>query len=138
MAVRFAHGQPRLLLTNVSDIVYICQQMCLTMSIFNRFLFSSLVTYITGQAILPPYPQMCDIGPNTRDVILMLLSILSGLVTVVVTAITKDWLKQRQVQRYWINHFKKESSQRRVDNDLHNSQTSADPKEEFPANIGQS
>ena len=108
------------------------------MSIFNRFLFSSLITYITGQAILPPFKQMCDIGPNTRDIILMLLSILSGLVTVVVTAITKDWLKQRQVQRYWINHFKKESSQRRVDTDLRKPQTSAGSEQEFPANIGQS
>ena len=95
------------------------------MSIFNRFLFSSLITYITGQAILPPFKQMCDIGPNTRDIILMLLSILSGLTTVIVTALTKDWLKERSMRRYWINHVNKESSQRRVDTDLHNTQTSA-------------
>lgn len=106
------------------------------MSIFNRFLFSSLITYITGQAILPPFKQMCDIGPNTRDVILMLLSILSGLVTVVVTAITKDWLKQQQMNRYWINHFKKKSSQRRVDTDLRNPQNSADQNQVNSAEIG--
>ena len=106
------------------------------MSIFNRFLFSSLITYITGQAILPPLTQMCDIGPNTRDVILMLLSIISGLITVVVTAITKDWLKQRQMERYWINYFKKEPSQRRIDTDSSNPQTSADRNQVNSAEIG--
>lgn len=106
------------------------------MSIFSRFLFSSIITYITGQAILPPYPQMCDIGPNTRDVILMLLSILSGFVTVIVTAFTKDWLKERAMRRYWINHFKKESSQLRVDTDLRNPQIPADKAQEFPATTG--
>ena len=106
------------------------------MSIFNRFLFSSLITYITGQAILPPYPQMCDIGPNTRDVILMLLSILSGFVTVIVTAITKDWLKERQMRRFWLNQTNKPSSQHRVDTDLRNPQTSAGSAEDFPANNG--
>ena len=106
------------------------------MSIFYRFLISSLITYLTGQAILPPYPQMCDIGPNTRDVILMLLSILSGLVTVIVTALTKDWLKEREIRRYWITQSNKPPSQRRVDTDSSNPQTSADMKKEFPANIG--
>lgn len=106
------------------------------MSIFNRFLFSSIITYITGQAILPPYPQMCDIGPNTRDVILMLLSILSGFVTVIVTAITKDWLKERTMRRYWINRSKVESSQLRVNTDLRNPQTSAHPNQEDQANLG--
>ena len=106
------------------------------MSIFNRFLWSSLITYITGQAILPPFKQMCDIGPNTRDVILMLLSVLSGFVTVIVTAITKDWLKERQMRRYWLNETNKPPSQHRVDNDLRNPQTSAHPNQEVPASNG--
>ena len=95
------------------------------MSIFNRFLLSSLITYITGQAILPPFKQMCDIGPNTRDVILMLLSILSGLTTVIVTALTKDWLKERSLRRYWTNRLENAPSCHRVDTDLNNPQTSA-------------
>ena len=134
----FAHRLLLFFLLFSFTLLYICDIISLTMSIFNRFLFSSLITYITGQAILPPFKQMCDIGPNTRDVILMLLSILSGLITVVVTAITKDWLKQRQMERYWINHSKKESSQRRVDTDFRNPQTSADLNQEFPASNGQS
>lgn len=106
------------------------------MPIFNRFLLSSLFTYVTGQAILPPYPQMCDIGPNTRDVILMLLSILSGFITVIVTAITKDWLKERAMRRFWITQSNKLPSQGRVDTDLRKTQTSADPDQEFPATNG--
>lgn len=107
------------------------------MTIFNRFLLSSLITYITGQAILPPYPQMCDIGPNTRDVILMLLSILSGIVTVVVTAVTKDWLKERAMRRFWRVQANKPSSQHRDDTDLRNPQTSADLDLEHSADNGQ-
>ena len=106
------------------------------MSIFNRFLWSSLITYITGQAILPPYPVMCDIGPNTRDIILMLLSILSGFVTVIVTAMTKDWLKERQMRRFWLNQTNKPLSQHRVDTDLRNPQTSADSNQVNSAEIG--
>ena len=108
------------------------------MSIFNRFLFSSLITYVTGEAILPPFQHMCDIGPNTRDVILMLLSVLSGFITVIVTAITKDWLKERAMRRFWITQSKKLPSQRRVNMDLHNPQTAADLGQEFPAGNGQS
>lgn len=106
------------------------------MSIFNRFLFSSLITYITGQAILPPFSQMCDIGPNTRDVILMLLSVLSGFITVIVTAITKDWLKERAMRRFWINRLKNAPSQQRVNTDFNIPQTSANPNQEDPANNG--
>ena len=106
------------------------------MSIFNRFLFSSLITYITGQATLPPIKQMCDIGPNTRDIILMLLSILSGFVTVTVTAITKDWLKERQMRIYWLNQTIKPPSQRRVDTDLHNTQNPAASAQANSAEIG--
>ena len=106
------------------------------MSIFIRFLFSSLVTLVTGQAILPPDTQMCDIGPNTRDVILMLLSILSGFVTVIVTALTKDWLKERAMRRFWRVQANKPSSQRRVDAHLSNPQTSAGNNLEYPAGNG--
>lgn len=106
------------------------------MTIFNRFLISSLITYLTGQAILPPLRQMCDIGPNTRDVILMLLSILSGFVTVIVTAITKDWLKERAMRRFWITQANKPSSQHRVNTDLRKPQTPADKDQEFQATNG--
>lgn len=106
------------------------------MSFFNRFLFSSLITYVTGQAILPPFRQMCDIGPNTRDVILMLLSVLSGFITVIVTAISKDWLKERAMRRFWITQSNKLPSQGRVNTDLSKPQTSADPNQELPASNG--
>lgn len=97
-----------------------------------------MITYITGQAILPDLNHMCDIGPNTRDVILMLLSILSGFTTVIVTALTKNWLKERQMRRFWLNQTNKPPSERRVDIDLRKPQTSADLDLEHSAGNGQS
>lgn len=108
------------------------------MSIFNRFLFSSLITYVTGQAILPDFNHMCEIGPNIRDVILMLLSVLSGFVTVIVTTYTKNWLEDRRLERTLRKQYNPPPSQRRVDTDLRNPQTSADLNQEFQAGNGQS
>ena len=138
LAVRFAHGQPRLLLTNVSEIVYICKQICLTMSIINRFLLSSFVTFSVANTYLPSCESMTDIGPNIRDVIIMLLSVLSGFITVIVTTYTKNWLEDRRLERTLRKQYNPTPSCHRVDTDLHNPQTPAASEQEFPANIGQS
>ena len=138
LAVRFAHGQPRLLLTNLYDFVYICGQICLTMSIINRFLLSSLVTFSVANTCLPNYESMTDIGPNIRDVIIMLLSVLSGFITVIVTTYTKNWLEDRRLERTLRKQYNPPPSQRRVDTDLRNPQTPAASDQEFPANTGQS
>ena len=138
LAVRFAHGQPRLLLTKLSGFVYICEQICLTMSIINRFLLSSIVTFSVANTCLPTYESMTDIGPNIRDVIIMLLSVLSGFVTVIVTTYTKNWLEDRRFERTLRKQYNPSPSQRRVDTDLSNPQTSADLNQEFPAGNGHS
>ena len=136
LAVRFAHGQPRLLLTNVSEIVYICEQICLTMSIINRFLLSSLVTFSVANTCLPNYESMTDIGPNIRDVIIMLLSVLSGFITVIVTTYTKNWLEDRRLERTLRKQYNPSPSSHRVDTDLRNPQTSADRNQVNSAEIG--
>lgn len=125
LAARFAHGQPRPLLTNLSDFVYICKQICLTMSIINRFLLSSFVTFSVADTCLPTYESMTDIGPNIRDVIIMLLSVLSGFITVIVTTYTKNWLEDRRFQRTLRRQYNPSPSQRRVDTDSSIPQTPA-------------
>lgn len=126
LAVRFAHGQPRPMLTILSDFVYICKQICLTMSIINRFLLSSFVTFSVANTCLPTYELMTDIGPNIRDVIIMLLSVLSGFITVIVTTYTKNWLEDRRFQRTLRRQYNPSSSQRRVDTDSSIPQIPAD------------
>ena len=108
------------------------------MSIINRFLLSSFVTFSIASTCLPDYESMMDIGPNIRDVIIMLLSVLSGFVTVIVTTYTKNWLEDRRLERTIRKQYNLPSSQRRVDTDLRNPQTPADLNQEFPANHGQS
>lgn len=68
---------------------------------------------------------MTDIGPNIRDVIIMLLSVLSGFITVIVTTYTKNWLEDRRFERTLRKQYNPSPSQRRVDTDLRNPQTSA-------------
>ena len=136
LAVRFAHGQPRPMLTSLSDFVYICKQICLTMSIINRFLLSSFVTFSVANTCLPSYQSMTDIGPNIRDVIIMLLSVLSGFVTVIVTTYTKNWLEDRRLERTIRKQYNSSPRQRRVDTDSSNPQTSADRNQVNSAEIG--
>ena len=95
------------------------------MSIINRFLLSSIVTFSVANTCLPSYQSMTDIGPNIRDVIIMLLSVLSGFITVIVTTYTKNWLEDRRLERTLRKQFNPPPSQRRVDTDLSNPQTSA-------------
>lgn len=136
LAARFAHGQPRPMLTNLYDFVYICGQICLTMSIINRFLLSSIVTFSVADTCLPSYQSMTDIGPNIRDVIIMLLSVLSGFVTVIVTTYTKNWLEDRRFERNLRKQHNPPPSCHRVDTDLHIPQTSADRNQVNSAEIG--
>ena len=106
------------------------------MSIINRFLLSSFVTFSVANTCLPTYESMTDIGPNIRDVIIMLLSVLSGFITVIVTTYTKNWLEDRRFQRTLRRQYNPPPSQRRVDTDFRNPQTSADLDQEFPAGNG--
>lgn len=108
------------------------------MSIINRFLLSSIVTFSVASTCLPTYESMTDIGPNIRDVIIMLLSVLSGFITVIVTTYTKNWLEDRRLERTLRKQYNTPPSYHRVDTDLRNPQTSAASDQEFPANIGQS
>ena len=79
---------------------------------------------------------MTDIGPNIRDVIIMLLSVLSGFITVIVTTYTKNWLEDRRLERTLRKQYNHTTSQRRVDTDLHNPQTPADRNQVNSAEIG--
>ena len=106
------------------------------MSIINRFLLSSLVTFSVANTCLPNYESMTDIGPNIRDVIIMLLSVLSGFITVIVTTYTKNWLEDRRLERTLRKQYNPPPSQRRVDTDLRNPQTPADQDPEHSAEIG--
>ena len=108
------------------------------MSIINRFLLSSIVTFSVASNCLPSYESMMDIGPNIRDVIIMLLSVLSGFVTVIVTTYTKNWLEDRRLERTIRKQYNPSPSQRRVDTDLRNPQIPADKSLENPAGNGQS
>ena len=108
------------------------------MSIINRFLLSSIVTFSVANTCLPTYESMTDIGPNIRDVIIMLLSVLSGVITVIVTTYTKNWLEDRRWERTLRRQSNPSPSQHRVDTDLHNPQTPAHPNQEFPADNGHS
>ena len=107
------------------------------MSIINRFLLSSIVTFSVANTCLPTYDSMSDIGPNIRDVIIMLLSVLSGFITVIVTTYTKNWLEDRRLERTLRRQYNPSPSQHRDDTDLRKPQTWADSNQEFPANTGQ-
>ena len=108
------------------------------MSIIYRFLLSFIVTFSVADNCLPTYDSMSDIGPNIRDVIIMLLSVLSGFITVIVTTYTKNWLEDRRLERTLRKQFNTPPSQRRVDTDLSNPQTSADQGLEHSAGNGHS
>ena len=79
---------------------------------------------------------MTDIGPNIRDVIIMLLSVLSGFITVIVTTYTKNWLEDRRLERTLRKQYNHSPSQRRVDTDFRNTQTPADRNQVNSAEIG--
>ncbi|NCU43965.1 hypothetical protein EOL71_03310 [Candidatus Saccharibacteria bacterium] len=68
----------------------------------------------------------------------MLLSVLSGFVTVIVTTFTKNWLEDRRLERTLRRQFNPSTSQHRDDTDLSNPQTSADLDLEHSADNGQS
>lgn len=134
----FAHRLLLFFLLFRFTLLYICAIICLTMSIINRFLLSSFVTFSIANTSLPDYESMSDIGPNIRDVIIMLLSVLSGFVTVIVTTYTKNWLEDRRLERTLRKQYNPSPSCHRVDTDSSIPQTSADLNQEFPANNGQS
>ena len=108
------------------------------MLIINRFLISFIVTFSVADTCLPTYDSMTDIGPNIRDVIIMLLSVLSGFVTVIVTTYTKNWLEDRRLERTLRKQYNPSTSQRRVDTDSSIPQTPADSNQVNSAEIGHS
>lgn len=103
---------------------------------FRNVIISFFSTFGTFFAVVPTSQNLLIVNDDFKTVLALIVSSLTGLLSIIVTTICKDFLEARREKRKRLSEYHNWLTQRYESDNSSNPQIAANPTDGTPAEIG--